>query len=190
MNRIWSAIIIIAIFYALITGRVEVMSASILAIGSENLKLFLTILATTTFWTGIMFVLKDAGVIDFISDGLAPIMRLLFPKLKDKEATNYICMNIAANIFGLGYAATPSGLKAIRRLKELSTFPDDTASNEMITFLILNTAGVTLLPTTVIAIRQSLGSKNPSDFILVTMVATIATSIIGLTIERLLRKNE
>ena len=111
------------------------------------------------------------------------------PKLKDKEAKQYIAMNIAANIFELGFAATPAGLKAMRRLKEVSLEKEEgMASDEMVTFLVLNTAGVTLLPTTVMAIRQKYGAVNPSDFLLLTFVGTLLSCIGGLLLDYLFRK--
>ena len=109
------------------------------------------------------------------------------PNLKDKEAKKYISSNIAANIFGLGFAATPSGLKAMKRLKEISK-EEHTASDEMVTFLVLNTAGVTLLPTTVMAIRQSYGSINPVDFLPLAIIGTICSCIGGLILDYLFRK--
>ena len=108
--------------------------------------------------------------------------------LKDKEAIEYLSMNIAANMFGLGYAATPSGLKGIKRLKEISTFPEGVASDEMITFLVLNTAGVTLIPTTVISIRKSYGSKTPTDFVFFAILSTLSSCVFGLLADKLLRK--
>ena len=107
---------------------------------------------------------------------------------KNKEAIEYLSMNIAANMFGLGFAATPSGLKGIKRLKQLSNMPEGVASDEMITFLVLNTAGVTLLPTTVISIRKSYGSKTPTDFVLYAIISTFAACVFGLLADKILRK--
>ena len=97
-------------------------------------------------------------------------------------------MNIAANMFGLGFAATPSGLKGIKRLKQISTMSEGVASDEMITFLVLNTAGVTLIPTTVISIRKSYGSTTPTDFVLYAIVSTLLACVFGLLADKVLRK--
>ena len=132
--------------------------------------------------------MKDAGIIDMIALALQPILKFIFPKLNDKEAMNYISMNVAANLLGLGSAATPSGLMAMKRLQEVSPNNKDVASNDMVTFLVLNTAGLTIIPTTVMAIRKSLGSVNPADFIFVGLLASAASTFIGLIVERLLRQ--
>jgi spore maturation protein A len=135
-----------------------------------------------------MNIFKEVGIVDFISLAIRPIFKKIMPNLKDKEAIEYLSMNIAANMFGLGFAATPSGLKGIKRLKELSTMPEGVASDEMITFLVLNTAGVTLIPTTVISIRKSYGSQNPTDFVLYAIISTLMACIFGLLADRVLRR--
>ena len=135
-----------------------------------------------------MYIFKEVEIIDFISLAIKPVFKLIMPNLKDKEAIEYLSMNIAANMFGLGFAATPSGLKGIKRLKEISTMPEGVASNEMITFLVLNTAGVTLLPTTVISIRKSYGSTSPTDFVLYAIIGTMMSCVFGLLADKILRK--
>ena len=135
-----------------------------------------------------MNIFKEVGIVDFISLAIRPIFKKIMPNLKDKEAIEYLSMNIAANMFGLGFAATPSGLKGIKRLKELSTMPEGVASDEMIAFLVLNTAGVTLIPTTVISIRKSYGSQNPTDFVLYSILSTLMACVFGLLADKVLRR--
>lgn len=188
MSKIWLAIILISLYYGVITGRMELLNAEILAIPLEAVKMTVTLISSACFWNGFMYILQSVGIIERVSKILKPFLRLIFPHLDDKIALECISSNIAANMFGLGFAATPSGLKGIKRLQEISPRPKDEASDEMITFLVLNTSGVTLIPTTVIAIRQSLGSTNPTDFILVGIMATIFASIGGLVADRMLRK--
>lgn len=188
MGKIWSFLIVIASIYAIITGRSENLLDGILAIPQEAFNFLIIVLSSTIFWTGFMYIFKEVGIIDFISLAIRPIFKLLMPSLNDQEAIEYLSMNIAANMFGLGFAATPSGLKGIKRLKEISTFPDGVASDEMITFLVLNTAGVTLIPTTVISIRKSYGSKTPTDFVLYAIISTLASCVFGLIADRILRK--
>ena len=174
MGKIWAFIIAIASVYALINGRAEQLLDGILSIPEEAFSFLLIVLSSTIFWTGFMYIFKEVGIIDFISLAIKPLFKMIMPNLKDKEAIEYLSMNIAANMFGLGFAATPSGLKGIKRLKQLSNMPEGVASDEMITFLVLNTAGVTLLPTTVISIRKSYGSKTPTDFVLYAIISTFA----------------
>ena len=136
-----------------------------------------------------MMIMYDAGLINILSLALNPLLSLIMPTLKDEEAKNYISTNIAANMFGLGFAATPAGLNAIKRLQEISPEKDKTvASDDMVTFLILNTAGVTLIPTTVIAIRQAYGASNPTDFMIYGIIGTICSCVAGLIIDRIFRK--
>ena len=188
MGKIWAFLIVIASSYALIMGRSEQLLDGILSIPNEAFSFLIIVLSSTIFWTGFMYIFKEVGIIDFISLAIKPIFKLIMPNLKDQEAINYLAMNITANMFGLGFAATPSGLKDIKRLKEISTMPEGVASDEMITFLVLNTAGVTLLPTTVISIRKSYGSKTPTDFVLYAIISTLAACVFGLLADKLLRR--
>ncbi len=188
MGKIWAFIIAIASVYALINGRAEQLLDGILSIPEEAFSFLLIVLSSTIFWTGFMYIFKEVGIIDFISLAIKPLFKKIMPNLKDKEAIEYLSMNIAANMFGLGFAATPSGLKGIKRLRQLSNMPEGVASDEMITFLVLNTAGVTLLPTTVISIRKSYGSKTPTDFVLYAIISTFAACVFGLLADKILRK--
>ncbi len=188
MGKIWGGIILIASVYAIVMGRVELLLDGILSIPDESFAFLLIVISSTVFWTGFMYIFKEVGIIDFISLAIKPLFRKIMPNLKDQEAIEYLSMNIAANMFGLGFAATPSGLKGIKRLKELSTMPEGVASDEMITFLVLNTAGVTLIPTTVISIRKSFGSKTPTDFVLFAIISTLCACIFGLLADKILRR--
>ncbi|MBE6124183.1 MAG: spore maturation protein [Erysipelotrichaceae bacterium] len=134
-----------------------------------------------------MRILQECNVIAWLAKKLRFLFRIITPNLKDQEALECISTNIAANMLGLGFAATPSGLKGMKRLQELNENKEE-ASDEMITFLVLNTAGVTLFPTTMIAIRQALGSTNPLDFLVISMISSIGSTILGLIMERLMRK--
>ena len=188
MGKIWGGIILIASVYAIIMGRVELLLDGILSIPDESFAFLLIVISSTVFWTGFMYIFKEVGIIDFISLAIKPLFRKIMPNLKDQEAIEYLSMNIAANMFGLGFAATPSGLKGIKRLTELSPMPEGVASDEMITFLVLNTAGVTLIPTTVISIRKSFGSKTPTDFVLFAIISTLCACIFGLLADKILRR--
>lgn len=165
------------------------MATAILALPQECLSLVCTLVFSATFWSGIMMIMYDSGLIEQIAVALNPLLKLIMPNLKDQEAKNYIAMNISANIFELGFAATPAGLKAMKRLKEISVEDDPSvASDEMVTFLVLNTAGVTILPTTVMAIRQKYGAVNPADFLILAFVGTLLSCVGGLFLDYLFRK--
>ena len=188
MNILWGGIILFSLFYGLITGRGNTLAEVILEIPKETLTLSITVIGSAIMWSGFMKIMEEAGVITKLSQLFRPLMRVIFPKLKDEKALNYISTNISANLFGLGFAATPSGLLGMKRLSEISEVDKEIASDDMVTFLVLNTAGVTLVPTTVLALRDSLGSSNPADFMMIGLIGTLLSWVGGILIERLLRR--
>ena len=188
MNILWGGIILFSLVYGLLTGRGNSLAEVILEIPKETLTLSITVIGSAIMWSGFMKVMEEAGVITRLSKLFRPLMKLIFPKLKDEKALNYISTNISANLFGLGFAATPSGLLGMKRLSEISDVDKEIASDDMVTFLVLNTAGVTLVPTTVLALRDSLGSSNPADFMLIGLIGTLLSCVGGVVIERLLRR--
>ena len=188
MGKIWAFLISLSCIYAICSGRGQQLLDGILSIPKESFDFLIIVLASTIFWTGFMYIFKEVGIIDFISFLIRPLFKKIMPNLKDKEAIEYLSMNIAANMFGLGFAATPSGLKGIKRLKEISLMPEGVASDEMISFLVLNTAGVTLLPTTVISIRKSYGSTSPTNFVIFAIISTTLSCLFGLLADKVLRR--
>ncbi len=190
MNKIWISIFFISILYGMLTGRVETMSTSILNIPKETISLLITLVGSACFWSGIVSIMEKAGVVKWLCKKIRPLFNVIMPNFKDEEALEYVSMNIAANILGLGYGATPSGLKAIKRMQKLNVGDKTEATDEMVTFLILNTAGVTIIPTTVISIRSALGSVNPSDMILLPIIATFTSCLSGLLVDYYYRKKK
>lgn len=188
MNKIWIGIILLCIFYGLATGRYEALANCVLALPEEALTLTITLMVSACFWNGMMMIMYDSGLIDILAKALDPLLSFIMPTLKDEKAKKFISTNIAANMFGLGFAATPAGLNGIKRLQEISPESDKrVASDDMVTFLVLNTAGVTLIPTTVIAIRQAYGASNPTDFVIFGIIGTICSCIAGLIADRIYR---
>jgi len=188
MNKIWLCIFFISCLYGLCTGRVNNISNSILNIPKESVSLLITLVSSACFWNGMMNILTDAGFIRWLSRKIRPLFRLIMPSFNDEKALDYMTTNIASNMLGLGYGATPSGLKAIKRMQELNDKDKEEASDEMVTFLVLNTAGVTIIPTTVISIRSALGSSNPSDMILLPVIATFISCVVGLSVDYYYRR--
>ena len=188
VSYIWFFLIIIGIVYSLLTGNVTNINESILTNGAEALELMLSIFPVIVLWSGIMKIAEDAGLLVKFAKFLEPILSKLFPSVpKDNPALGYIASNIAANMMGLGSAATPFGLKAMSELQKINE-KKDTASTAMITFLVLNTAGVTIVPTTVLALRIAHGSANPSEIILPGVIATFCSSLGGLLLDYFIRK--
>jgi spore maturation protein A len=190
MNIIWISIFFISIIYGMFTGRVNDVSNAILNVPKETISLLITLVSSACFWNGMMSILTDAGFIRALSKKIRPLFKLIMPNFKDDIALDYMSTNIVSNMLGLGYGATPSGLKAIKRMQELNEGDKKEATNEMVTFLVLNTAGVTIIPTTVISIRNSLGSVNPSDMILLPVIATFLSCVVGLISDYYFRSHD
>lgn len=188
VSYIWIFLILIGIIFSLITGKLDIINNSILTNGEEALDLILSMLPIIVLWTGIMKIAEDAGLLRKFAKLLEPLLSRLFPDVPENNpALGFIASNIAANMMGLGSAATPFGLKAMSELQKINE-KKDTASVPMITFLVLNTGGVTIIPTTVLALRIAHGSQNPSEIIVPGIIATFCASIGGLLLDYFIRK--
>jgi len=188
VSYIWGIFIVIGVLYSIFTGNIGALNNQVLNGASEGINMVLKLLPMLVLWTGILQIAEDSNLLSKFSNLVKPILRKLFPSLhKDHKALDYIASNIAANALGLGNAATPFGLKAMSAMQEDNP-NKDIATPAMITFLVLNTAGVTIIPTTVIALRLMHGSANPSEIIITSILATICSSAAGLTLDYYLRK--
>ena len=188
VSYIWLFLILIGIGFSAVTGNLNTINDSILTNGTKALDLMLSILPIIVLWTGIMKIAEASGLLRKFAKLMEPILSRLFPSVpKDNPALGFIASNIAANMMGLGSAATPFGLKAMSELQKIND-KKDTASVAMITFLVLNTAGVTIVPTTVLALRIATGSENPSEIILSGVIATFCSSIGGLLLDYFIRR--
>lgn len=178
LNILWPAFILISFIYGILRGNVEAINDSIFTCAKNAVELSITFFGTICLWNGIMKIAQETTFITKLTKLLKPLINFLFPDIKNNEkAKEEISMNMIANILGLGNAATPLGLKAMKTLQK-ENFKKDTISNSMAMFIVINTASLQLIPTTVIAIRASLGSKNPTQIIFpvwgVTIVAAMA----------------
>lgn len=188
INLIWVFLCGSAIIYSLLTGNVEFINKEILNAVYSGLNLCLDMASIIILWMGIMSLASSSGLLEKFGKLIRPFLCKLFPSLnKNSKSLDYIASNIACNMLGMGSAATPFGLKAMASMQEENK-NKDTASPAMITFLVLNTAGVTLIPTTTIALRMSHGSLNPTCIILPSIIATTVSSICGLTLDYIIRK--
>lgn len=188
VNIIWVGLILIAIIYSLLTGNISTINNGILTHATSGVNLILEMMPLIVLWTGIMKIAEKSGLLQVFAKALNPLLRRLFPSLpKDHLALGYIASNIGANMLGLGSAATPFGLKAMDELQKDNP-KKDTATEAMITFLVLNTGGVTLIPTTVIALRLMYGSNNPTEIIITSILATAVSSISGLILDYFIRR--
>lgn len=188
LNIIWPAFIIISFMYAIMMGNVEEVNKSIFDSAGSAVELSITFLGTMCLWNGIMKIVQETSLMKKLTTLLKPLMSFLFPELKKEcPAKEKISMNIIANILGLGNAATPLGIKAMSELQKENT-KKDTLSNSMVMFIVLNTASLQLIPTTVIAIRTSLGSENPSSIIVPVWIATMVATITAIFVTKSLMK--
>ena len=188
VNIIWSLLIIISITYSLLTGNISSINDEIILSGKSAFTLILTMLEVTVLWTGILRIAEKSGLLRKFSKLIFPILSKLFPSIpQEHKSLDYISSNVAANMMGLGSAATPFGLKAMKSLQEINS-NKKCASDAMITFLVLNTSGVTIIPTTVIAMRMSANSADPTEIIITSIIATICSSVAGLTLDYLIRR--
>lgn len=177
LNFIWAGMMIIAFSCAIFTGRINELSASMISGAESGITLTLSLMGIMCLWTGIMNIAENTGVTTLVSRILSPVIKILFPKLKDKKAKEAIVMNMTANMLGLSNAATPFGLKAMNELKRLSD--GKKATDEMCMFIVINTASIQLIPTTVIALRQSAGSSSPMDIIIPVWICSMCVVTVG-----------
>ena len=185
VSYIWALFIIIGAGFMIATGNIELLNNEILKGGTGGIKLLTEMLPLLVLWTGIMKIAEDSNLLEKFSKLVRPFLSKLFPSLpKDHPALGYIASNIAANALGLGSAATPFGLKAMECLQEDNP-KKDIATEAMVTFLILNTGGVTIIPTTIISIRSLNNSGNPTEIIPACIITTFLSCFLALVFDRI-----
>lgn len=189
INVIWFVMIVLGILSFIIKGEAGLLVETIGTSAERSVKLLVTLGGMMAVWSGIMKICQASSLVNILSRILAVPMRFLFKGLyeKSREAQGNIIMNIASNMMGLSNAATPFGIKAMENLQKIN-LNKEKASDYMVTFLIVNSACIQFLPTTVISIRGSLGSSNPSDIIIPTILATGFSLIVGLTVSSILKR--
>ncbi|WP_409270516.1 nucleoside recognition domain-containing protein [Neobacillus sp. SCS-31] len=184
VNYIWVILTLIGIVFAMINGTMHEVNQAIFKGARDAVTLCIGLVSILVFWLGMMKIAEEAGILKGLAKVFKPIIRPLFPEVPaNHPAMGYILSNIIANMFGLGNAATPLGLKAMEQLQTLNN-KKDTASRSMVTFLAINTASVTILPTTVIAIRLNYNSASPAEIVVPTLITTILSAIAAILIDR------
>ncbi|WP_099158407.1 nucleoside recognition domain-containing protein [Virgibacillus ndiopensis] len=183
VNIIWAVMAIVGIVYAMFNGTMDKVNKALFESADEAVTISIGLISILVFWLGIMKVADKAGILHILAKIFRPVVLKLFPDIpKDHPAIGYILSNLTANMFGLGNAATPMGIKAMEQMKQLSG--SDTASRSMITFLALNTSSLTIIPTTVIAIRMHYNSTSPTEIVGTTIVATIISTLGAILLDR------
>ncbi len=184
VNIIWACMAIIGIIYAMFNGTMEEVNKAVFESAQEAVTLSIALMSILVFWLGIMKVAEAAKILKALSSLFKPIITKLFPEIPPQHpAIGYILANFTANMFGLGNAATPMGIKAMEEMKQLSGSKE--ASRSMITFLALNTSGLTLIPTTVIAIRMQFKSLAPTEIVGTTILASLISLTGAIIVDRI-----
>ena len=188
LNILWPVFIILSFIYAIFSGKIDSLNTGIFNSLAEAVELSITFLGTICLWNGIMEIAKNTSLINKLNNLLKPLINFLFPELKNKEkAKQEISMNMIANILGLGNAATPLGIKAMKTMQKENK-NKDVLTNSMMMFIVINTASIQLIPSNVIAIRTSLNSQNPSLIIIPVWIATIIAASVGILVTKILIK--
>ncbi|SDI97368.1 nucleoside recognition domain-containing protein [Salimicrobium halophilum] len=184
VNLIWVFLSAVGILVAAFNGRMQEVNEAVFQSLETGVEIAIQLLGILMFWLGMMKIAEKSGLIEKVSDVFTPFVTRIFPDIpKDHKVTGYIVSNMTANIFGLGNAATPLGIKAMKELQTLSG-DKERATRPMITLLALNTSSLTLIPTTVIAIRMKYDSTDPTSIIPATIMATAISTIAALLIDR------
>ena len=188
LNIVWPIFIIISFSYAIFSGNLESLNSSIFKSTEDAINLTLSLLGTICLWNGVMQIASKTSIIDKLVKSLNPIIKILFPEIKNNEKIKKeISMNMIANILGLGNAATPLGLKAMKSMQRENK-NKNVLSDSMMVFIVINTASIQIIPTTVIAIRNSLGSNNPTSIVFPVWIATICAAVAAILATKLLIK--
>ena len=200
MNYIWPIIIVISYIYAIASGNIDKINNSIYSSTENVIKLSMTLLGSMCLWCGIIKIIEQTKIMNFLIKILTPILNWLFPAAKNnKKAMDAISINTISNIIGIGNAATSSGLKAMVELQKENEKKNKEGNKKeikeknkltksMIMLVVLNTASIQILPTTVLAIRSSLGSRTPSAIILPIWISTIVGTVVGILMAKLMIK--
>ena len=188
VNIIWMSFLVIGITFGILSGNVKLINDTIIESSKTGLDMIVKIFPVLALWMGLMEIAEKSGLLDKMSKCISPLLIKLFPEIpKGHKSISLIASNIIANIFGLGSAATPFGLKAMHSLQELNE-KKDTASRSRITFLVINTSGVTLVPTTIISLRMMYKSINPTKIVFACILGTIISTIGGIIIDKILAR--
>lgn len=179
MNYVWAVMILLGIVYAAISGNIDHITQGIIDEAKAAVSLCITLVGIIAMWTGMMKIAERAGIIESLTRKISPILKFLFPRIPENHmARKYIATNLIANFLGLGWAATPAGLKAMKELQKLNR-GSHVASIEMCTFLIINISSIQLLSINMIAYRNQFGSANPTEIIGPAFVADLISTIVG-----------
>ena len=183
LNTIWALMILIGVVVGILTGNMEAVGNGALESAGSAVTLCITMMGILSMWTGLMQVARASGLLEKMAGWLSPVIGFLFPKIKkDSKAAEYIATNMVANVLGLGWAATPAGIKAMEELAALEEergTPGYGASDEMCTLLVINMSSLQLIPINMIAYRSQYGSASPAAIVAPVILATVISTIVA-----------
>ncbi len=187
MSKIWGALFIVGVLVSLLSGKGGGILGTLTESAASAVTLCLTLAGAYVLWLGIMGIAERSGLTQALAKKLRPVLRFLFPDVPDGPAQAMISMNLSANILGMGNAATPFGLEAMKEMQKLNREPKR-ATNAMCMLLIVNASSIQLVPTTVISLRAAAGAANPADIMPATIAATCVTTLVAIIIGKILEK--
>lgn len=184
VNIIWVVMLLIGIVFAAVNNKMEEVNQAVIEGAANAVTVCIGLISILVFWLGLMKIAQQSGLLDKLANLFRPVVKRIFPEIPPNHpAMGYILSNMIANMFGLGNAATPMGIKAMEQLKKLNG-GKDSASRSMITLLAINTSSLTLIPTTIIAIRMRYESSSPTEIVGTTIAATACSTIAAIMIDR------
>ena len=188
MNYLWGGMIVIGVIFGAVHGGFGLITEAAVSSSKEAVNLAIAMAGVIAMWTGLMEIAQETGILAACTKKLRPLLKLLFPGLpQESHANELIATNFIANIFGLGWAATPAGLEAMQELQLLSGEKKGVASREMCTFLVLNISSLQLIPVNMIAYRSQYGSVNPAAIVGPGIVATFVSTLTALILCKVMR---
>jgi spore maturation protein A len=200
LNYLWAGMMLVGIMWGAVHGTLGEVTEEILNSAKEAVALSITMLGIMSFWCGILKIGEESGLIEAMTKRMRPIIRFLFPRLPEEHpAAEAISTNMIANVLGLGWAATPAGLKAMEELEKLEEerrkFQDrsvahGTANDEMCTFLIMNISSLQLIPINMIAYRAEYGSADPMSIVGPALIATTISTMAGVIVCKIMQKSK
>lgn len=190
LNYLWGCMILIGVVYAALTGNIDSVTSGALDGAKDAVSLCITMLGVMAFWCGLMEIAEKSGLIDKCKCGVAPLISWLFPNVpRQSRAFSYITTNMISNFLGLGWAATPAGIRAMQELSELNGH-NSVASCDMCTFLVINISSIQLIPVNIIAYRSQYGSANPTSILFPSIIATTCSMFVAVIFCRFMMKRE
>lgn len=190
VNAIWMFMLLVGFIAATVQGKMDAVTEAVFNGAKAGVSVSFGLISVMVFWLGIMRIAEDAGLLKKLAKALAPVVHYLFPDVPHNHpALGLIMSNMSANLLGLGNAATPMGIRAMQELQKLNLYKD-TATSAMCTFLAINTSSITLIPTTLIAVRMNYGSANPAEIVGTTIIATMVATFAAIWADRWYRKRD